>query len=152
MTTLDEVRRELDKDELDYPELASELGPDALPHLETLVAEDEPRIASKAAYLAGLIAGPTSKQVVALAAGSRYDVVRVSAAAALALLPAAQATDIAEQLLADPDIGVRARAAKSAVAFDEPILSERVRAMADEDTDPSVRELAAELAKLLPPG
>lgn len=152
MATLDEVRSELDKDELDYPELASELGPDALPHLETLVAEDEPRIASKAAYLAGLIAGPTSKQVVALAAGSRHDVVRVSAAAALALLPAAQATDIAEQLLADPDIGVRARAAKSAVALGEPILSERVRAMADEDTDPSMRELAAELAKRLPLG
>jgi HEAT repeat protein len=152
MATLDEVRRELDKDELDYPELASELGPDALPHLEALVAEDEPRIASKAAYLAGLIAGPTSEQVVALAARSRHDVVRVSAAAALALIPADQATDIAERLLADPDIGVRARAAKSAMALDAPNLSARVRAMADEDADPSMRELAAELARELPAG
>src|SRR5215211_79879 len=101
MATLDDVRRELDKDELDYPELAESLGPEVLPHLQTLVAEDEPRIASKAAYLAGLLAAPKSKQVVALAAGSRHDVVRVSAAAALASLPAAQATDIAEQLLAD---------------------------------------------------
>ena len=150
MTTLDEVRRELDKDELDYPQLARELGAEALPQLEALVAEDEPRIASKAAYLAALIAGPTSTEVVALAAGSRHDVVRVSAAAAVALLPVAQATDIAEQLLADPDIGVRARAAKSAVALDQPMLSERVRAMADEDTDPSMQALAAELTKQLP--
>src|SRR3954462_14341636 len=99
MASLDEVRRKLDKDELDYPELAGELGAEAIPELETLVAEDDPRIASKAAYLAALISDSSSKQVVAMAAGSRHDVVRVSAAAALALLPADDATDIAEQLL-----------------------------------------------------
>jgi HEAT repeat protein len=147
MATLDEVRRELDKDELDYPELAGKLGADAIPELEALVAEDDPRIASKAAYLAALIADSSSKQVVAMAAGSRHDVVRVSAAAALALLPADDATDIAEQLLTDPDTGVRARAARSAMTLDQPKLSEHVRTMAAEDADPSLRELAAELAK-----
>lgn len=92
MASLDQLRRELDKDELDYPGLAKSLGSKALPQLETLVTEDEPRIASKAAYLAGLIGTPKSKQVVALAASSRHDVVRVSAAAALAIMPPAQAT------------------------------------------------------------
>ena len=48
MATLDEVRKEIDKDELDYPELALSLGAAALPQLQALVAEDEPRIASKA--------------------------------------------------------------------------------------------------------
>jgi HEAT repeat protein len=148
---LDEIRLQLDRDELDYPALAAELGPDSLPNLDALVAEDEPRIASKAAYLAALIAGPTSDRVVALAARSRHDVVRVAAAAAIAELPADQATGIAEGLLSDPDIGVRARAAKSAVALDDPALLERVRTMADEDSEPTVRELAADLANR-PPG
>ena len=147
MASLEEVRRDLDKDELDYPALASELGTGALPHLETLVTEDEPRIASKAAYLAALIAGPTSDQVVGLAARSRHDVVRVAAAAALAALPAEKAGGIGEELLRDPDVGVRARAAKSAVALNDPALLELVQTMAEEDTEPSVRELAAGLAK-----
>jgi HEAT repeat protein len=152
MATLDEVRLELDKDELDYPALASELGEEALPHLEALVAEDEPRIASKAAYLAGVIAGSTSSQVVELAARSRHDVVRVSAAAAVTSLPADQATGITERLLADSDIGVRARAAKSAVELGNPALADRVRRMAEEDEEPSLRELATGLADRLPPG
>ena len=92
MATLDEVRRELDKDELDYPALAIELGEEALSQLEALVTEDEPRIASKAAYLAAVIGGATSARVVEMAAGSRHDVVRVSAAAALSSLPANQAS------------------------------------------------------------
>lgn len=151
MPSLDEVRSELDKDELDYPALASELGDEVVPQLEELVREDEPRIASKAAYLAGLISGSTSDRVVALAAGSRHDVVRVSAAAAMPLLPAKQATGIANQLLDDPDPGVRVRAAKSAVTLDQSALSDRVRTMAEEDAEPSVREVAAGLAQQLPP-
>jgi len=151
MATLDQLRRELDKDELDYPALSKRLGSKVLPQLETLVAEDEPRIASKAAYLAGLIGTAKSKQVVALAANSRHDVVRVSAAAALAAMPPAQATGIAEQLLSDPDIGVRARAAKAAATIDAPILAKRIRSMAKSDSEPALRELATELTKGLPP-
>ena len=143
MPNLDETRRELDKDELDYPALARQLGPDALPELHALVSEDEPRIASKAAYLAGLIAGPTSQEVVALAALSRHDVVRVAAAATLTTLPAEHAATIAAQLLTDPDTGVRARALKSAARLEEPKLTTRVQTMAADDPEPAVRALAA---------
>jgi HEAT repeat protein len=143
MPSREDVRRELDKDELNYPKLANELGPDALPELRELVAEDEPRIAPKAAYLAGLIAGPTSHEVVALAAGSKHEVVRVAAAAALPTLPAEQAGSIGEQLLSDPDVGVRARAIQSVGSFDEALLTEQVRAIAEEDPEPAVRDLAA---------
>ena len=147
MPDRDQVRRELDKDELDYPGLAAELGPDALPALDALVSEDEPRIASKAAYLAALISGPTSDRVVGLASRSRHEVVRVAAAAALAELPADQAAGIAGDLLTDPDVGVRARAAKSAVALGDPALLEQVRTMAQEDSAPAIRDLAANLAE-----
>ena len=150
MPSLEEVRRELDKDELDYPALARRLGAETLPGLQTLVAEDEPRIASKAAYLAGLIAGPTSHEVVSLAAHSRHDVVRVAAAATLATLPVQHATTIAELLLSDPDIGVRARAVQSAARLDQAPLAELVQNMADHDPEPSVRALAARLAQEQP--
>jgi HEAT repeat protein len=150
MANLDDVRRELDKDELDYPALANGLGPGALPELRALVAEDEPRIASKAAYLAGLIAGPTSHEVVSLAAQSRHDVVRVAAASILHTLPADQAAAIAEQLIGDPDIGVRARAAQSAMKVATPKLVGLVQAMAQTDPEPAVRGLATGLTQQPP--
>lgn len=150
MSTVDDLRLDLDKDELDYPALAAQYGAAAIPDLGALVAEGEPRIASKAAYLAGLIAGPGSHEVVALAAQSPNDVVRVSAASALAILPmdqVAQASAIAELLLDDTDVGVRARAAKSAVSLNTPALSNRLLAMASNDPEPAIRDLAGGLAK-----
>jgi len=143
MATLDEVRKELDKDELEYPELALALGPAVLPHLKALVAEDEPRIASKAAYLAGIISTEASHEVVALAAQSRHDVVRVAAAAAAPALPAEQGASVTSQLLDDADAGVRIRAMKSAATIDSPALAARLKTMSEDDNDPDVRGLAA---------
>jgi HEAT repeat protein len=146
MADIDELRQELDKDELDYPELASRFGQDAVPQLGELVAEDEPRIASKAAYLAGLIAGSGSDEVVARAAQSRHDVVRVAAAGAIALLPTEQVSGIADRLLNDPDPGVRIRTVKSAMALGDPSITSRVRAMADKEPDEAVRSVIEDLA------
>jgi hypothetical protein len=143
MATLDEVRKELDKDELDYPELAHNLGAAVLPHLKALVAEDEPRIAPKAAYLAGIISTEASHEVVALAAQSRHDVVRVAAAAAAPALPAAQGASVTSQLLDDSDAGVRIRAMKSAATINSPALATRLKTMSEQDHDPHVRGLAA---------
>jgi HEAT repeat protein len=147
MPTLDEVRRELDKDELDYPALADKLGQQALEQLQALVTEDEPRIASKAAYLAALIAGPTADEVVALAAHSRHEAVRVSAAAALDKLTPDRGTEVARLLLSDPDVGIRARAAKSVAKVEDPRMRELLGAMAEHDSHPDLRELAAQLTK-----
>lgn len=149
MATLEEIRRSLDKDELNYPELAQKYGDAALPHLKALVTEDEPRIAPKAAYLAGLIAGPESQEVVSVAAQSRHDVTRVAAAAATALLPVGHGANIASQLLQDADAGVRVMAAKSAAKIGDPTLITRLRVMADHDTEGHVRELARKMANKL---
>lgn len=149
MPPLDELRREIDRDEPDYPALARELGEDALPQLHQLVAEDEPRIASKAAYLAAVIAGPSSKNTVEQAAQSRHDVVRSAAAAALPALPpedAEHAAGIANRLMSDPDVTVRARAAKSAATLGSPALADSLRRMAENDDHDSLRDLAGGLA------
>jgi hypothetical protein len=112
MATLDNIRKELEKDELDYPELALSLGAKALPHLKTLVAEDDPRIASKAAYLAAVIGDGNAKEVVALPAQSHYVVIRAVAAAA-PLLRANHAVEITATLLGDDETGVRVGAMES---------------------------------------
>lgn len=140
----DELRAALDRDELDYPALAAEAGPGSMDDLEALVAEDEPRIASKAAYLASLVDPDASDSVVGLAARSRHDVVRASAAAALAVMSQDRATPIAETLLADADTGIRARAVKS-LGESRDSYTESLRTVAEEDDDPDVRRLAADL-------
>ena len=144
----EDVRRELDKDdELDYLALANDLGPDAIPALDLLVKEDEPRMAASAVYLAGLIAVRLSPKVAAKAAASDHAVVRVAAAAALAPLAARDVTAIAHKLLGDDDTGVRARAVRSSPWFDDEAIAERVRVIAREDPEPALRELAASLVR-----
>jgi HEAT repeat protein len=140
----DELREALDKDELDYPALAAEAGPESMDELEALVAEDEPRIASKAAYLASLVDADNCHRVVDLAAHSRHDVVRASAAAAIGALPEERATPIARNLLGDADPGIRARAVKS-LGDSRGSFRESLRAVAEDDDDPDVRRLAADL-------
>lgn len=146
MATIADIRQELDKDELNYPTLAQTYGVDALPQLRTLVAEDEPRIASKAVYLAAVIAGENSKEIVALAAQSRHEVVRVAAAAAAAMLPVTQAVEITSSLLGDTDPRVRVRAMKSAATVNSPILIERLETMAIHDPEVHIRDFAAGVA------
>ena len=146
MTTLNEVRQELGKDEVDYPALALALGVRALPQLNALVIEDDPRIASKAAYLAGVIAAGDSYKVVAQAARSSHDVIRVAAAAAAAMLPTNHAAEITAHLLGDTDPGVRVRATKSAAIIDAPALTARVKSLGESDPEPHVRDLATHVA------
>lgn len=150
--TTDEVRREIDKDEPNYPELAGKLGAEALPALHALVLEDDPRFAAKAAYLAGVIdGGADSAAIVDQAAQSRHHSIRVAAAAALPSVGEG-AADTAHRLLADPDVGVRARAVKSAVALGDSSLTEKVADMAESDEHDAVREVARDAAGHTPSG
>jgi len=146
-----DIRRELSKDdELDYLALASDLGPDAIPALRDLVHDEVPRIAASAAYLAGLIAAPASRQVVAGAVENRDAVVRVAAAATLPTLAGRDVAGIARKLLEDDDVGVRARAVRAAASFDDEAIADRVRHIAAEDPEPALRELAARILGGMP--
>jgi HEAT repeat protein len=146
-----DIRRELSKDdELDYLGLASDLGPDAIPALRDLVRDEVPRIAASAAYLAGLIAAPASRQVVEEAVQSREAVVRVAAAATLPALAGRDVAGMATKLLLDDDVGVRARAVRAAAWFDDRAIRERVRVIAAEDPEPALRELAARILARMP--
>lgn len=104
--TMKDVKAALDPEEPNYAK-AAQLGAEALPHLRKLVSSGDTMIASKATYLASLIKGEKSNDIVAAAAQSDDPAVRVAAAAAASNLTAAGASPILEELVGDADAGVR---------------------------------------------
>ena len=147
--TRSDVLERLLAEEPDYRE-AARLGPGALAHLESLVREGDSMVASKAAYLASLIPGPATPRILEAAAGHRASQVRVAAAAGLAnLVPARDSladaggvVSLLEQLLHDPEPGVRKFALRSAAAWG-------AEAKRDSITE-AVRESVAEAARTDP--
>lgn len=141
--TMSEVRSHLDRDEVDYDEAAA-LGPQALPLLQELVAGDDPMLASKAAYLASLIPGEQQAQVLEMAARSADPLVRVAAASGLGNLDERNAESLADGLLGDDDLGVRKLAIRSVARFGSDPMAVRLRRVADNDPDETMRDLAAQ--------
>src|SRR5215217_1787761 len=94
---MNQVKAALEAEEPKYDE-AAKLGAGALPHLKKLVAGDDPLIAAKATFLAGLIDAEGSGDVVALAAQRDEVVIRVAAANSAANVTDADST-LFEQLL-----------------------------------------------------
>lgn len=109
--SMEDVRRVLDPDEPDYL-VAAELGADALPHLEELIAGDDVMLASKATYAASLMDGGAG--AVATAAASKDPILRVAAAAGAKNLPVEQIQQMLRRLSDDDDDGVRKVARTSA--------------------------------------
>jgi HEAT repeat protein len=147
---MDRVRAYLDPEEPNYGEAARNLGADALPHLEALVSVDDPLLASKAAYLAGLLGAERSSVVLETAARSSHPVVRVAAAFAARHLPAAEAGTVLSTGIADDDLGVRKAALRSAAEVRAPGLKVRVQELSKTDPSEAIRALASEAADVLP--
>jgi HEAT repeat protein len=142
-----QVRAALDQEEPNYDE-AAKLGPDALPHLRRLVGADDALLASKAAYLAGVIDADKSPAVLDQAAQSEEPVVRVAAAAAAQHL-SAEAPELFQRLLSDDDPGVRRSALKSVGSAKPEGVREKVEQLATGDAADHVRELARKTAREL---
>jgi len=110
--TLADVRGALLPDEPRYQKIAAAFGADALPHLKSLIEQQSP-LATKAAYLAGLIDDPAAVEVLRAASASPRADVRVSAAFAAHHSPIAAVDQILANLERDPDEGVRVHAARA---------------------------------------
>ena len=104
--TLEQVRNILNRDEPNYME-AAQLGPQAIPHLQKLLQEADPLLASKATYLASMISSDRAVDVVREAAASDHAEVRAAAAAATRNLPQVPVADVLGSLLDDGDVSVR---------------------------------------------
>jgi HEAT repeat protein len=107
------VRAALEPEEPDYA-AAAQLGPDAVPHLRTLIQGDDPMLASKAVYLASLIPDERTPELLRDAAQHDDPVIRVAAASAAQNMDAPVASEVLVELVADSDPGVR-KVARAAV-------------------------------------
>lgn len=104
--SMEDVRAALDPEEPDY-EAAALLGEGAIPHLRELVEGDDPMLASKAVYLAGLIGGDQASEVIVAAAHRNDAAVRVAAASSTEHLSDEAAERVLVGLVIDSDPGVR---------------------------------------------
>ena len=140
--SMQQVWEALAADEVDYPAVAR-LGADALPHLAELVRGDDPGLAAKATYLAGLIPGPGQEDVIDVASASPDPAVRVSAAVAANGLDEEVAARAVARLMDDDDIGVRKHAAVSAGRLAGVAqVRQRLERLRDGDESDVVRERA----------
>jgi HEAT repeat protein len=105
--SMEDVRAALDPDEPDYQAAASMLGEGAVSHLSALVEGEDPMLASKAAYLAGLIGGDDATAVVVAAAHHDDATVRVAAASSTEHLTDEETEAVLVDLVGDSDAGVR---------------------------------------------
>ena len=142
--TLEQVRAALEPEEPDYKKAAKNLGTEALPHLERLITGDHPMLASKAAYLAGIIGTEQSVSVLERAARSGDASVRIAAAAAVQNLPPEPASDVLLRLIDDPDMGVQKVALKSVHSNASAALKARVEGLSTAKTDTAIRSLSRE--------
>jgi len=142
--SIKQVRSALEPDEVDYTQ-AARLGADALPHLHALIRGPDPMLASKAAYLAGLIADERSTAVVQEAASRREPVIRIAAATGAGHLPPSAASSVLLSLLNDADVGVRRAAIDSIPPNATPAVRSTLEKIVRMDPDPSLRDRGAKL-------
>jgi HEAT repeat protein len=136
---IEKVKAALNPEEPNYPKAATELGPDALPHLEKIIGGSDTLLASKATYLAGVIGGDKSLSAVEKAARSSEAVVRIAAAAAAAHLSAEQSDTVLMQLVDDADAGVQKVAIQAAPETMSDRLRSRVNALRKSAASPKTK-------------
>ena len=136
-------------DEIDYPRAADLLGPEALPVLAEIVAEADPALAPKAAYLAAAIADRAPAAPVELlrvaqsAAASADPVIRIAGADLASRLAPDAAPALVTALLEDPDVGVRKHALAAAGQFREvPEIRRSLQDRVVAEPEPALRQTA----------
>lgn len=148
--TFEQVRAALDPEEPAYNKAAAALGAEAIPHLARLITGDHPMLASKAAYLAGLIGTDEGVEVLHKAARSGDVRVRIAAAAAAGKLPADSASDVLINLIDDGDIGVQKVALNAVPNASSANLRMRIESLSAGKADTPIRSLSQAVLQRLP--
>jgi HEAT repeat protein len=140
------MKRMLEAEEPNYA-LAATVGPEVVPHLETLANGPDESLAARAIAFASRTEDPRAAELVRRAATSSSVRIRIQAAHGARHLHEANATAVLTTLLDDPDAGVRSVAIKSvATAFAAgglpPDLVSPLAHLAEHDPEPFIRELS----------
>ena len=136
------LKNALMPDEPDYS-MASQLGPEALPHLKEFIIGKDDALASKATYFAGLIKDKKTVDILLTAASSQSDLVRIAAAASAKHLNAADASKVLEILANDVSYGVRKLVLMSAPKNSSAELINKIKLIASGDPMRQLRQRAS---------
>jgi hypothetical protein len=146
--TLDQVRETINSIEPRPDQLAT-LGPEALPHLEMLLHDEDPFLASRAIYAISQIRDNRVVELLEKAAQSDRPEVKIALAAGTKHLSQTEAHIILLALLNDQDAGVRKTALK-AVSGDVPaVLRTKIQELATQDAVPFIRDLSKDIGRRL---
>jgi hypothetical protein len=146
--TLQDVVRQLNRDEPDYAQ-AAQLGPEALAHLRQLIEGDNPGLAAKAAYFAGIMNADESVPLLQMAARHPDPVVRVAAAASAKNLTGLT-TSLVSAFLDDADPGVRKWGLRTLEVNQPQGVKPNLEKIARDDPDSGLRERARKIVERMP--
>jgi hypothetical protein len=107
--TMEDVLAVLEPEEPNYTNIEN-LGPECLPHLQSLFRGNDALLASKAAYAASLLPNSAAHDLVLAAAQSDSPSLRAAATGGAGNLPIQAAAFVLVDLLADRDTSVRNKA------------------------------------------
>ena len=144
-----QVKNILMPEEPDYSK-AAQLGPAALPHLKDFIVSGDEALASKAAYLAGLIEAEDAVDVLISATASQSDLVRIAAASSARYLKPADASKVLVTLSEDESYGVRKMVLKSVPRKPSSKLAAKIKWMARNDPERRLRHQASKVLSRIP--
>jgi HEAT repeat protein len=142
--TLEQVRAFLDAEEPNYAVLAR-LGPQILPHLQSIIASGDEYFATKAASLASRINDERATTVLRDAARHASPRVRLAVAGGIRNVARPAAAGLLMTLLNDRDPGVRKTALKTAATKSNSALLAKIGDLTQRDPSPAVRTLAVQV-------
>lgn len=138
---LEEIREQLSAIE-PSDETYANLGPDEVDALKELASDEQDWLAARAVHALARVGSAPADDAVVAACGDPRREVRAAAASAASLMPTESADAVVAQLVDDGDPSVRKLAVQSLSRDSGAALLARVTAVAANDADPRVRQVA----------
>ncbi|MBY0519835.1 MAG: hypothetical protein K2P79_05345 [Sphingomonas sp.] len=139
--TDEELKFALGNEEPQYGVIIVQLTPADIPRLQALAEGGDVSLASKAIYLASLLKEDAAHQIVARAAKSGNELLRVASATALQNLPTIARAQVAEMLIQDHNPSISKMVIR-AIDAPSPQLQQRLRDLETRSTVPELKQLA----------
>lgn len=139
--TDEELKFALGNEEPQYGVIVVQLTPADIPRLQALAEGGDVALASKAIYVASLLKEDAAHQIVARAAKSGNELLRVASATALQNLPTAARVQVADTLIQDQNPSISKMVIR-AIDAPTPQLQQRLRDLETRSAIPELKALA----------
>lgn len=139
--TDEELKFALGNEEPQYGVIVVKLTAADIPRLQTLADGGDVALASKAIYLASLLQEDSAHQIVARAAKSGNELLRVASATALQNLPTLTRAKVADALIDDHNPSISKMVIR-AIDAPSPQLQQRLRDLETRSTLPELKQMA----------